>query len=497
MTHAPGVVDRLAAALLPVALLSVFFIYFSRIGLMPHWDWNGARVVPSVALAAGYDLYYGPDHGPIMSTLYGPVKALCYLPAAWASTPTAAIMIAGTLNVGFILLPLGLIHLAGGRGRTRPPIAAWAGFLFAASAVLDLRATRYMATKVHVDAPAVGLGLLSCLVLMTAAERPGHRRLAVAAGLAVLAAWTKQVEAPLIAAQAVYLGVAYGRKTAVRFLAWGGALGTLVSLVFVALYGFEEMFFNIVTVPARHPWQGSWSWLLLSLLELAIQSSAFLLIILLALRVISRRGCGVASSLRESPWTLLVVVALFLAPTSVVGRTIIGGDENSYYSLYYLLAAASLILARIDWTGSPEIRRRFGAGVLYLLATGALCLAPNYEIPRHLGQLRDNPQERAYEFARTHPGKAYFPWNPLSTLMAEGQLYHFDYNVYDRQLAGFKPSDAHFRAHIPPEMQYVLFHENAHDQRVLAFLPEFGHEIELAELPDWIVYTRDDERPNR
>ncbi|MCP4654673.1 MAG: hypothetical protein GY856_04545 [bacterium] len=469
--------------------------------MMPHWDWNGARVAPSVALASGYDLYYGPDRGPIMSTLYGPVKALCYLPAAWASTPTAAIMIAGALNVGFILLPLLLIQLAGGRGETRPRIAAWAGFLFAAGALLDLRATRYMATKVHVDAPAVGLGLLSCLVLMTAAERPGHRRLAVAAGLAVLAAWTKQVEAPLIAAQAVYLGVAYGRWTALRFLAWGLALGTLVSLVFVAGFGFDAMLFNIVTLPARHPWQGGWTWLLLSLVELAIQSSPFLLIILLALRAMRHGARGVkpriGASLRDFPWTLLVLVALFLAPTSVVGRTIIGGDENSYYSLYYLLAAASLILARIDWTGPSEAGRRIGARVLYLLALGALCLAPDLEIPRHLWQLRDNPQEQAYEFARANPGKAYFPWNPLSTLMAEGELYHFDYNVYDRRLAGFKPTDAHFRAHIPPEMQYVLFHENAHDQRVLAFLPEFGREIELAELPDWIVYTRDEQRQDR
>lgn len=58
--------------------------------------------------------------------------------------------------------------------------------------------------------------------------------------------------------------------------------------------------------------------------------------------------------------------------------------------------------------------------------------------------------EQSFEQARTNPGRVYFASNPLSVLLAEGKLYHFDYGLFDRDLAGRMPTRAEFLAHVPP-----------------------------------------------
>jgi len=63
----------------------------------------------------------------------------------------------------------------------------------------------------------------------------------------------------------------------------------------------------------------------------------------------------------------------------------------------------------------------------------------------------------AYSFAKAHPGEVYFPYDPLTTLLTDGKLYHFDYGLYDRRLAGEEISDEHFREHIPARLKYVLY----------------------------------------
>ena len=74
--------------------------------------------------------------------------------------------------------------------------------------------------------------------------------------------------------------------------------------------------------------------------------------------------------------------------------------------------------------------------------------------------------------------------------MAEGKLYHFEYAVIDRELAGFKPSDDHFRAYIPEKLRYVVFPTWHQSKKMLNYLPEFSQRTRLRELEGWIVYER-------
>jgi hypothetical protein len=99
---------------------------------------------------------------------------------------------------------------------------------------------------------------------------------------------------------------------------------------------------------------------------------------------------------------------------------------------------------------------------------------------------RNDPQ-LAYDFAVQHPGEVYYPWQPLATLLAEGRLYHFDYALMDRFIGGYEPTPEHLRANLPPRMRWI-----AANGRVWTFhyFPEFSQEVQLPELPGWVVRTR-------
>ncbi len=63
----------------------------------------------------------------------------------------------------------------------------------------------------------------------------------------------------------------------------------------------------------------------------------------------------------------------------------------------------------------------------------------------------------AYNFAKERPEQVYLPYDPLTTLLTDGKLYHFDYGLFDRRLAGREISREHFEAHIPARIRYILY----------------------------------------
>jgi hypothetical protein len=486
--------DRLGLALLPLALLALALLYAVYVARMPHLDWNAVRVLPSVALIRGWTLYFAPGEGPMTLGHYGPVKDLLYLPAGLASTPTGALAIGGTLNVLVILVPLWLmVSSAAAAGAPWPP-RRLAGSVLAAAALLLVEPTRAIVARLHVDAPAVGLGLAACWALAGGGAPPRRRRLAAAAVLGVLAAWTKQVEAPLPLALIVYAAL-WGRRTAVTFLVYLAVAGAAVSLAFFAVFGFEEMWFNMIMRPARQPYVGGggwgmFGWSLIAAADVFIHSSPFLLLVLLAVRARGWAPARLAAWLREAPWTIYLLAGFAVLPTSAVGRIIIGGKVNSFHAVAYFAAAAVTVVVRGELTPSRPL---LGARLLHWGAVLAVAAAmPQLGVPRELWTWRDNPQEQAYRYARAHPGTSYFPWNTLSTLLAEGRLYHFDYSVFDRGLAGYPLSDAHFRRYVPASPRYVIYHRNAQNKHVLRYFPEHVVEAHLEDLPGWTAYSRPD-----
>ena len=114
----------------------------------------------------------------------------------------------------------------------------------ASSAVSDARLETYRVVgSVHVDGPSVGMGTLSCAFLLSGYRQnraPGTPSLAGAAACAVFAAWTKQVEAPIVFGQLAWLGLAYGRDAAKRYFVALAVAGLVISGAFVAAFGFMD-----------------------------------------------------------------------------------------------------------------------------------------------------------------------------------------------------------------------------------------------------------------
>jgi hypothetical protein len=209
---------------------------------------------------------------------------------------------------------------------------------------------------------------------------------------------------------------------------------------------------------------------------------------------------GLRTWVSDHAWLLPLMTAVLLIPSSLIGRAKEGGAVNALTpTTYFLVAAVSAWIAGYrprtgeTWADFPS-RLVLGGTSLLCLALAVVCLNPwpklidNYH---ELADLEHNPQQVAYEFSLKHPDAAYFPWNPLSTLMSDGKYYHFEYGVGDYYLAGdVLPADQ-IRAHLPSAMAYLVYPPKRQSEAMRGLLGAFSTRIESPELPKgWIVYTR-------
>ena len=108
--------------------------------------------------------------------------------------------------------------------------------------------------------------------------------------------------------------------------------------------------------------------------------------------------------------------------------------------------------------------------------------------------LRDTREEQIARFLRRHPGEAYFPWNPLPHLLAEGRLYHFAYGLFDRDLGGFRVTPDHIARFVPEQCRYVCFPEGRRTHRppmcLEPWLRDFARRVDIPELPGFECYER-------
>jgi hypothetical protein len=172
----------------------------------------------------------------------------------------------------------------------------------------------------------------------------------------------------------------------------------------------------------------------------------------------------------------------------IIGANKFGGNENSFHVLYFLIALA-LVWLVAEAPGAPP--RRMARAAAYALCAIGTVVAWRYgyvDVRGPAPHVFPNPHQQAYDFARAHPGTAYFPWHPLATLLAEGKLPHFAYGVFDRTLGGSPPTPEHFRAHIPERLAYVVVRDQ--DRKVMGYLPEFTEQRTSDELPGWTLLVR-------
>jgi hypothetical protein len=273
--------------------------------------------------------------------------------------------------------------------------------------------------------------------------------------------------------------------------------------MFLRLFEKADMVFNMFTLVSRHPLEQHLPWYAAQYLkQLGGNAAAAGLVLVPATLGFLKHWLGGKEHLRrlcaEQVWTLPLIVALLLVPGSFYAFVKIGGDVNSLSPpAYFLLLSAVMFLVRPDFSSRlaapPEPARLPVAFVVMTALVAAPLLA--VRLPASLRQadaFATNPSRQVFTYARAHPGRAYFPWNPLEALLAEGRLYHFDYGLFDRDLAQLPLTAEHLRAHIPARAEWMLFTPTATKTKTATkYLPEFKPADAPKEFAGWEAFRRD------
>ncbi len=464
--------SRRLALFLPVALALLLTMLAYKIIHSPFDDQNWSRLQRTFLLAHGLPIYFGKDAGPVINSIYGPVAAIAFLPVAFFHSLPAIMRSAEFLAIAFFFLPVLWLHL--GSGGKKEALAGAGSFLVFAFFPFLTSSIRNGAFHVHADAPALGLGALACAFVYF---REGHlRRLRypLSAVCVVLAFYTKQVMAPLFVALPLYIGLTEGRRASLQYTAWLFVAAAFFTALFFQRFGGEHLFFNLFTLPSRHPWRDvdpmkAWTFAGTKL----IRESFFIALLgFLAFRDrnrVPRRG-----------WVLFLLVAIFLIPTSLAGRAKIGGSTNALcFTIYFLLITVSLALRgakRLTW---------ITLAVLTVVSTAALV---------HRGAFPKKETDfaaAAYTYAKKHSGEAYFPKMTVINFLAEGKVYHEVVGLIDYQWARLPVSDERIRQFVPERLKLIAFHEGSGDDMYMYWesLPEISRNTEkMEELPGFLVY---------
>jgi hypothetical protein len=496
--------DRFIAASAPTAFIVLSGLILREIFENFFTVWNGKRLSATFALINGYQLYYGPDNGPVIGEIYGPVKTLIFLPVTLAHSPTVALISALFINVSFFFIPILWLHVGEHSQDMRKALIALSAFFCFGFFTFKSNSLGYSAFSTHADAPALGLSVIACAILYYRKHKDSIPPLLYSAVFAVLAVWTKQVAVPLLFALPTYVLLADGRRCFWRYVLCIFIAGVVISTFFLCLFEPHNLFFNMFTIPGHQPWQGDSKISALLKAGQELMKECLLPAVVVTFHILYQFlfPSGVPDKLPawfgRNRWTMLLIVSLYMVPTSLLGRVKVGGAINTFsYTIYFLSAATTLVLAKsalYATSSNTKITKMPVKLLVAVLVTAMSCyhIYPAvYGAMKALRWLKVNPQQVAYDYDRNHPGEAYFPRYPLASLMAEGKLYHFSYGLFDRELAGFKVSDKHFRAEIPSNMQLVAFKGPKTMPYVMKYIPEFSRRIEVDELPGWIVYTRE------
>ena len=481
----------LLIALTPLAILAVSARIAQTVLNAPNLDWAGARLAPLVSLRFGYHLYYGAGDGPVLNTIYAPLSYLIYAPICLANDPMVGIVAASLIGVLCFFGPVLLLF-----GARRDAWSAAAGIVFALLAYL-LPSLRMSLEGTSHDCPALGLGLAACVALYL---DPACRRrtLIVSALCAVLAVWTKQVMAPLLLSLPLWTGLMHGWRRGAAHAAWIVAVAVPVSAILALAIGPREMFFNILTLPSRHPWNGDFPGQVA--VAFYFYRECFVLGIFLIVMAGLKQGetaasCGLRDWLHRNPWSLFALVAVLNVPTALLGRIKVGGSVNNFSLTTYFLLVAAVTLVR-DRAATPGGIGTLARRLLTASALGLVLLTVPQQAYffRDYAGLQETREEQIVRYLRQHPGEAYFPWNPLPHLLTEGRLYHFAYGLFDRDLGGFRVTPEHLMRFVPADCRYVCFPGGRRQHRPPAclesWLREFPRRVDIPELPGFECYER-------
>lgn len=442
-----------------LAVLSVISIWIVVKG-SPNDLAADHRLAPSFAITRGYQLYYPPDAGPVLSTIYGPITAFIYLPATLAHTPRSAILTGTLIALAFFYgSTLLTVWNIVGDSRMRP----WEMAGFTIGVVWLIEPLERAASHIHADAPALGFAALS--TLFAAREKcifSEYENCLLAGMCAVFSVFSKQNMAPILLALAVWFAIWHGWKSMMIYVVSVATVTLAVSLITITWFSSAAAFyFNCVYIPLHQSYDKA---LFFPTLNEMLLASLVLLFIPIGRLFQAWTQPSKSRGLHLSRKTLLLIgIGLLLVPTSILGRMKFGGNENALSpALYFFMLAmlAEVVPDREEDAAAKLLPFPIIAACLIGLSSAAY-FAVKSETPT-------NPEMTAFEYSRKYPGRVYFPQFPLVHLMVEGRLYNFSWGLTDRRMAGYPVSERIFEANVPREAKLAA---------VTVFVPQYEEDM--------------------
>lgn len=472
--NADKTIGRIATFALPAAAAALLIAFVAEY-LHFYLPWSAPRLAASLGMLHGYPLYSPTETGVINGWIYGPVSALLWLPAGFASTPAGALRAAVAIDFAVLFTPLWFVAHREARNVSFSWQPAACATIAAAIFALFHPTLDYMATELCSDTPAVAFATISCICLTSRRQPAGA---VWAAAMIALAVWSKLLVLPVVAAQVVFVAVTSGWRPAVRHALAATLWIAVLGVAFVAAWGFEPIAFNMWQVPFRHLLASGSLDYLREFGRFFLYTSPLWIVILIA-----RLGSGARQPLRSDDCAaLLVIVALFSLPGCIVATLKVGGDANSLHPVYYALAAAVAVVP-----GLISKHRSVGIAVPALITIAMVPIGVDAcgKISLYFQGGRLDRNELAFEMARTAPGRYYFPFDPLANLMAEGRMFHVEDGVYSRCLADLPPSQHQIDSGLPPESRIIIYPQGA--PRFLMTL--IGRRFTRHDDWPWVVFT--------
>jgi hypothetical protein len=447
-----------------------------------NFPWTSFRLAPSFALARGYPLYSLPDQPPWVMVGYGPFYPLAYLPCIFAKDPVAAVSAATILAYAYILVPVGLLSaLFCKRVVTSPDgvRVSWVPiFLFFGLLAISVPSLAYITTKVHVDAPALGLFLMGCYFVLRAEEtsRRFSGRLTALAGVAAgLSASCKFTLLAGVLALVLYVLWSLDWKRAAGFALSAVLTVCMVYGWIIARDGFPAVILNF-RVLGRFPWVNYYA-VDHEVLSVTTTRASEKVLISVNLILVYLRDYGAlifatlllatlvfwlpifqAAPNKAPPASRVVWLFLFTAlavmPASIASLAKLGGGVNSLaiFTLPLILAATFAFWATLHRANL------IGSLAVYAVLTGTILIVA-LSMQGKLKRLNfdGSIMEESYATVRAHPSQCYFPYDPLAHLFAGDQFRPNMDVIYSYAIGGFPVDKAAFQSSMPKGIKYVIF----------------------------------------